>query len=197
MWGPRRSERRVLFLKIIMAAACFLWPALLKSCPAVGASQPPFTFLLSSSFLAFSPAPLLFASFPPSSFWPSLHAKPPCFDTLHLACQQRWHMYPFNLPCLHCWKSIPSQAGTSRALCFPLKIFCPIKPPDIRLAEYLVFWKGFLLEGPSYKAMREYNLRGVFTSRSPPVRGEDSFISAGVLSTSGSEQAGAQSWVTE
>lgn len=27
---------------------------------------------------------------------------PPRFDTLHLACQQRWHMYPFIHPCLYC-----------------------------------------------------------------------------------------------
>lgn len=53
-------------------------------------------------FLGFLSCTSPLCLFSPSSFWPSLHAKPPCFDTLHLACQQRWHMYPFNLPCLHC-----------------------------------------------------------------------------------------------
>ena len=53
------------------------------------------SYLLSSLLLL-----LLF--FSSRSLWPYLHAKPARFDTLHLACQQRWHMYPFIRPCRLC-----------------------------------------------------------------------------------------------
>lgn len=80
---------------------------------------------LAHLFLLWIPPSFHFPFF--SSFRPSLQTELSCVVILHLACQPWWHMDPFIRPSPLCWETFPDQAGTSSALCCPLKNFLPNK----------------------------------------------------------------------